>query len=160
MRKTRLFAVAAAAAALAVVPIAADAGDEKRLVLTERMQLTGFNPATGSGTQAGTFVSAGAVNDAGSAAATFTLVAAGGGCGSLTGTHVFTGAQGTISVYTDALACPFPPAVPPRSFVRGRWEVVGATGAYAGLRGKGRIVATGDFATGVITIARDGKVKR
>ena len=40
------------------------------------------------------------------------------------------------------------------------WFVVGATGAYAGLRGKGRILATGDLGTGEITIARDGKIKR
>ncbi len=161
MTRRRLLTLGATivGAGVIVVPFAANAGDEKRIVLTERMQLTGFNPATGAGTQAGTFVSAGAVNDAGSAAATFTLVPAGGGCGSLTGTHVMTGAAGTISIYTDALACPFPPSSPPRSFVRGRWEVVGGTGAYAGLGGKGRIFATGDFATGVITIARDGKVK-
>jgi hypothetical protein len=36
--------------------------------------------------------------------------------------------------------------------------VVGGTGAYAGVEGKGRIVATGDFSTGAITIARDGKI--
>jgi hypothetical protein len=44
--------------------------------------------------------------------------------------------------------------------VRGKWHVVGGTGAYAGADGKGRIIATGDFGTGEITIARDGKIKR
>jgi len=160
MARRRLLVLGAfvIAAIVVAVPFAAS-GDEKRIVLTERMQLTGFNPATGAGTQSGTFVSAGAVNDAGSATATFTLVPAGGGCGTLTGTHVFTGVAGTLSVHTTALTCPFPPSSPPRSFVRGSWQVVGGTGAYAGLRGKGRIFATGDFATGAITIARDGKVK-
>ena len=142
------------------MPLAANAGDEKRIVLTERLQVTGFVPATGAGTLAGTFQSAGAVNEAGSVAATFTLVPVKGGCGSLTGTHVLTGAAGTLSVRTDARACPYPPGAPPRSFVRGKWHVVGGTGAYAGLAGKGRILATGDFGTGEITIARDGKVKR
>jgi hypothetical protein len=160
MTKRRLLVLGAivVAAGSAAVPFAAS-GDEKRIVLTERMQLTGFNPATGAGTQAGTFMSAGAVNDAGPATATFTLVPAGGGCGKLDGTHVFTGSGGTLSVHTEAHVCPFPPGSPPRSFVRGKWQVVGGTGAYSGLRGKGRIIATGDFATGEITIARDGKVK-
>lgn len=160
MTRKRLLALGAAvlAAGVAAVPFAANAGDAKRIVLTERLQVTGFVPATGAGTLAGTFVSAGAVNEAGSVAARFTLVPVKGGCGRLTGTHVLTGAAGTISVQTDALACPYPPGVPPRSFVRGRWKVAGGTGAYAGLRGKGRIYATADFATGVITIARDGKV--
>src|ERR687898_1069604 len=157
-RRSLVFGAVVGAAVVVLVPFAAS-GDEKRIVLTERMQLTGFDPATGAGTQAGTFVSAGAVNDAGPATATFTLVPASGGCGTLAGTHVFTGSAGTLSVHTQALACPFPPTTPPRSFVRGEWEVVGGTGAYAGLRGQGRIFATGDFATGVITIARDGKVK-
>ena len=103
-------------------------------------------------------MSAGAVNDAGSVAATFTLVPVRGGCGRLTGTHVLTGASGTISVQTNALACPYPPGTPPRSFVCGSWKVVESTGSHAGLRGKGRIYATADLATGVITIARDGKV--
>ena len=142
------------------MPLAANAGDEKRIVLTVRLQVTGFVPATGAGTLAGTFQSAGAVNEAGSVAATFTLVPVTRGCGSLTGTHVLTGAAGTLSVRTDALACPYPPGSPPRSFVRGKWHVVGGTGASAGLDGKGRILATGDFGTGEITIARDGKVKR
>jgi hypothetical protein len=161
MKRRRLLALGGIVVVVGVVtvPLVATAGDERRIVLTERMQLTGFDPATGAGTQAGSFVSAGAVNDAGTAAATFTLVAAGGGCGTLEGTHVFTGSGGTLSVRTEALACPFPPASPPRSFVRGRWEVVGGTGAYAGMTGTGRVFATGDFGTGVITIARDGKVK-
>ena len=162
MTRKRLLALSAAviAAAVVVVPFAATAGDEKRNVLTERLQVTSFVPATGAGTLAGTFISAGAVNEAGTVAATFRLVPVKGGCGSLTGTHVLTGAAGTLSVQTDAHACPYPPGSPPRSFVRGKWKVVGGTGAYSGLKGKGRILATGDFGTGEITIARDGKLKR
>lgn len=159
MKRGVVLAGLAALAISATLPLAATAGDEKRLVLTERMQLTSFNPATGQGTQAGTFVAAGAVNAAGSASATFQVVPGKGGCGVLTGTHTFTDAGGTISVFTRADLCPFPPPTPPRSFARGKWEVVGATGTHAGLKGHGKIVATADFTNGQITIARDGKVK-
>jgi hypothetical protein len=34
------------------------------------------------------------------------------------------------------------------------------SGSYAGLHGRGTIVATADFTTGEITIARDGEVER
>jgi hypothetical protein len=164
-----VLSAAVLAAGAVMLPFAAIAGDDKRgderrddkrLVLTERLQVTGFVQATGAGTLAGTFVAAGAVNEAGTVAATFTLLPGKRGCGTLTGTHVLTGAAGTLSVRTDARACPYPPGTPPRSFVRGKWRVVSGTGAYAGLEGKGVIIATADFATGVITIARDGKVKR
>lgn len=160
MRKRVLttLVVAAVAAVVVAIPLAASAGDQKRLVLTERMQLTSFDPATGEGTQAGTFVAAGAVNDAGSATAVFRVTPGEGGCGDLTGPHTFTGANGTITVFTTAEICPFPPPTPPRSFARGKWRVVGATGDYAGLRGHGKIVATADFTNGQITIARDGRV--
>jgi hypothetical protein len=159
MRKRILVTlVAAAVAAVVVLPLAATAGDRERLVLTERMQLTSFDPATGRGTQAGTFVAAGAVNDAGPATATFQVRPRKRGCADLTGPHTFTGAEGTITVFTTGEICPFPPPTPPRSFARGTWRVVGATGAYAGLQGRGRVYATADFSNGQITIARDGVV--
>ena len=108
-------------------------------------------------------MSAGAVNEAGSVAATFWLVPVRGGCGRLTGTHVLTGAAGTIVRPDGRARLPVPAThSPPRSFVRGELEGgVGGTGAYAGLRGQGDGSSlTGDFGTGVITIARDGKLKR
>lgn len=162
MRKRVLttLVIAAVAAVVVALPLAASADNQQRLVLTERMDLTSFNPATGAGTQAGTFVAAGAVNDAGAATATFQVTPGEGGCAVLTGPHTFTGDNGTITVFTSADACPFPPGAPPRSFARGKWRIVGATGAYAGLRGHGHIVATADFTNGQITIARDGKVAR
>jgi hypothetical protein len=159
MRKRVFMAlVTAIGVALVALPLAVSAGDKERLVLTERMQLTSFDPATGAGTQAGTFVAAGAVNDAGSSTATFQVTPGEGGCGVLTGPHTFTGANGTITVFTTAAVCPFPPPTPPRSYARGTWRVVGATGVYSGLRGHGHVYATADFTTGQITIARDGNV--
>ena len=128
--------------------LAADA--QRRVMISERMQLT--SPTT----QAGTWVGAGAVNDAGSATATFTVVPHGDDVGLLTGTHVLTGSTGTITIETTAFVRPFPPPTPPRVMAEGTWKVASGTGAYADLKGRGKIYATGDFATGEITIVRDG----
>lgn len=128
--------------------LAADA--EQRVMISERMQLTG--PTT----QAGTWVGTGAVNDAGSGSATFTVVPQGGDKGLLTGTHVLTSASGTITIETTAFVRPFPPPTPPRAMAEGTWEIVGGTGAYADLDGRGKVYATADFTTGEITIIRDG----
>ena len=153
--------VAGAVVAVAVaLPLVASAGDQHRFVLTERMQLTSFDPATGEGTQAGTFAAAGAVNDAGLATVVFRISPGEGGCGLITGPHTFTGSGGSITVLTTADICPFPPPNPPRSFVRGIWRIVGATGSYTGLHGHGNVFATADFTNGQITIARDGEVER
>jgi hypothetical protein len=160
MKRALLVLVAAAVATVAALPLAASIREEERVVITERMQLTSFNPATGEGTQAGTFVAAGAVNDAGPATATFRVTPGKGGCGVLTGPHTYTGSAGTITVFTKAEVCPFPPPNPPRSFASGTWRVIDSTGGYAGLHGRGKIVATADFSTGEITIARDGEVER
>jgi hypothetical protein len=128
--------------------LAADA--EQRVMISERMQLT--SPTT----QAGTWVGAGAVNDAGSGTATFTVVPAGDDRGLLTGTHVLTGSSGTITIETTAFVRPFPPPSPPRAMAEGTWKIVSGTGAYADLEGRGKVYATADFTTGEITIARDG----
>jgi hypothetical protein len=151
-----LVASAAALAALfAAVPLAANGHAAKRIVITER------NTATSATTQVGTFVAAGAVNDAGSVTATFSVVPSSHpGVGLLTGTHVLTGSSGTITVETRAKVIPFPPPTPPRALATGKWRVVSGTGSYAGLRGGGKIAATADFTNGEITIAREGKVKR
>lgn len=159
----RLLLVAVAVAALAgTSPLASEQNQEERLVLTERMQLIAFNPVTRVGAQQGTFVAAGAVNDAGIATATFQLTPGSNGCSVLKGPHTFTGATGTgtITVFTKGLLCPSSTPNPPRSFASGTWRVIAASGAYAGLQGHGKIVATADFSTGEITIARDGEVER
>jgi hypothetical protein len=152
-RRFWLVAVGAAATLIfAAVPFAATGSDSARLVLSERMQLTGPN------TQQGTFVAAGAINDAGSASATFSVTPAAPGRGALHGTHVLEGAGGTITLDTRAVVFPFPPPNPPRAWARGKWTIVDATGDYAGITGDGAVYATADFTTGEITIIRDGKV--
>jgi hypothetical protein len=152
MRKTVFILAGAAAAALAALPLAATAHDTKRVVISERMQFVPPNQQTG------TWVGTGAINDAGNATATFSLTPKRNDRQILTGTHVLTSSKGTISVHTRAQVHSSSPAAPPRSFAVGRWRITSATGAYAGMKGRGRVLATADFSTGAITIVRDGHV--
>jgi hypothetical protein len=150
MRKLALLLVTAAvASAFAALPFAASADSRERLVLEERMQITG------AGSAAGSFVSAGGVNDRGPATATFSVDSR----GNLTGTHVLDGSEGTIVMATRAKVRPFPPLTPPRVFMEGTWSITSGTGAYADLKGKGKILAVADFTDGRLTIIRDGAVK-
>jgi hypothetical protein len=150
MKKVSLvLIVGSLAMAFAALPLAASADSKERLVLEERMQITG------EGSAAGDFVSAGGVNDRGSATATFSVDTR----GNLTGTHVLNGSGGTIVMATRAKIRPFPPPTPPRVFMDGRWSITGGTGDYIDLRGKGSILAVADFTDGRLTIIRDGAVE-
>ena len=149
MKKLSLVVVVVAiASAFAALPFAASADSKERLVLEERMQITG------AGSAAGTFVSAGGVNDRGSATAVFSV----DDRGNLAGTHTLNGSGGTIVMATRAKVRPFPPPTPPRVFMEGTWSITGGTGAYADLEGKGKILAVADFTDGRLTIIRDGRV--
>jgi hypothetical protein len=149
MKKLSLALVLAAiASAFAALPFAASADSRERLVLEERMQITG------AGSAAGSFVSAGGVNDRGPATATFSVDSR----GNLTGTHVLEGSAGTIVMATRAKVRPFPPPTPPRVFMEGTWSITSGTGAYADLEGRGKITAVADFTDGRLTIIRDGRV--
>ena len=149
MKKLLLLLFAAAlASAFAALPFAASADSRERLVLDERMTITG------PGAAAGTFASAGGVNDRGSATATFSVDSR----GNLTGTHTLVGSLGTIVMATRAKVRPFPPPTPPRVFMEGTWSITSGTGAYADLEGKGKILAVADFTDGRLTIIRDGRV--
>jgi hypothetical protein len=145
----KLLLVPVFAALVAALPFAASADSKERLVLDERMQITGPGSATG------TFASAGGVNDSGSATAVFSVDSR----GNLTGTHTLSGSAGTIVMATRANVRPFPPPTPPRVFMEGTWTITGGTGVYADLEGKGKILAVADFTDGRLTIIRDGRVE-
>ena len=128
-------------------------------MLTERLQVTGFVPATGAGTLAGTFVAAGAVNEAGSVAATFTLVpgsVAADASRERTSSPARPGRCPSVRMRSPARTRP----------ARRRARSCAGGGTSSAARGRTRAsrqganLATGDFGTGEITIARDGKVKR
>jgi hypothetical protein len=150
MKKLSLaLVVVAIASAFAALPFAASADSRERLVLDERMTITP------PGSASGTFASAGAVNDRGSATAVFSV----DDRGNLSGTHTLNGSQGTIVMATRAKVSPFPPPTPPRVFMRGTWSITSGTGAYADLDGRGKILAVADFTDGRLTIIRDGAVE-
>jgi hypothetical protein len=151
MRRRHLLFVLAGvgAAVLTMLPLAASASDQRRVMISERNQLT--SPTT----QAGTWVGAGAVNDSGTVTAEFTLTPRGQKA-LLAGTHVLVGSEGSITVETKAWVRPFPPPTPPRAMAEGTWKIIAGTGSYAGLEGRGKVYATADFTTGEITIVRDG----
>jgi hypothetical protein len=111
-----------------------------------------MQPGQQPGTQVGTWVAAGAINDAGTATA---QVSAAQGHG--TGTHTLTGSAGTLTLEEDVQIRPYPPPTPRRLMVEGTWKLVAATGAYAGLKAKGKIYATVDGvkAPPEITFVRD-----
>ena len=116
-----------------------------------------MQPGQQPGTQVGTWVAAGAINDAGSATA---QVSADQGHGS--GTHTLTGSAGTLTLDEDVRLQPFPPPTPFRLMVEGDWELVAATGAYAGVKAKGKIYATvdGEKNPREITFVRDARQVR
>jgi hypothetical protein len=100
-----------------------------------------------SGRHVGKWVGAGAINDAGTAEATFSVVEHGPDRGRVEGTHVLTSAQGngTITLEFQAWLRPFPAPTPPRQvMVEGTWKLVAATGDYAGRKARGQLYGTAD----------------
>jgi hypothetical protein len=124
--------------------------EHRRLMISQRMT------ATGPGVQSGTWIAAGAINDAGIADATAVVVEHGGGKALIKATHVLTGVDGVLTLESRTWFRPFPPPTPPRIMVEGTWKQVAATGVYADLDMQGRLYATVDQATREITIVREG----
>ncbi len=141
--------------ALAAAPFGATADDAKRVVIAERNMIVAFDPATGKGTQMGTFHAAGAISDSGTASSDFTVTPISPDRAVLQGDHVLTSAVGTIVARSRVTLYPFPS---PRVIAKGTWTIVAATGGYAGLEGHGKSLAVGDFTTATATIMRDGEL--
>ena len=107
---------------------------DQKLMISQRM-----TPAPQG--QVGTWVAAGAINDAGSATAEVdTDLNNGHG----TGTHTLTSSAGTLKLHEDVRIQPWPPPTPRRLMIEGTWKLIDATGAYAGLKAGGKIYATVD----------------
>jgi hypothetical protein len=127
--------------------------DQQRLMISQRMT------ATAPGKQTGTWVAAGAINDAGTADATSVVVQHGGGKALVKATHVLTSVDGSLTLESHTWFRPFPAPTPPRVMVEGTWQRVGATGVYEDVNAHGNLYATVDQATREITIVRDGSAQ-
>ena len=134
-------------------PLASGASEDQRLLISQRMQ------AEGGGTQTGTWVAAGAINDAGIATATSVVVEHGDKKALIRATHVLNSPDGMIMLESDTWLRPFPAPAPPRVMVEGTWNLVAATGPYADLRARGKLYATVDHTTREITIVREGNAE-
>jgi hypothetical protein len=108
-------------------------------------------------TQVGTWAAAGAINDAGDANAKVSQPDA---QGRGEGTHTLTGSAGTLTLKEDVKIEPLPAPTPPRMMIEGDWELVDATGAYAGLKARGKVYAVVDRAKNPpeITFVRTGRL--
>ena len=91
--------------------------------------------------QVGTWVAAGAINDAGSATAEVSTDLTNGHG---TGTHILTSSAGTLTLQEEVRIQPWPPPTPRRLMIEGTWKLIEATGAYAGLKARGKTYATVD----------------
>jgi hypothetical protein len=104
--------------------------------------ITSFNPATGAGAAAGRFAVDGVAEDSGTSASEFRVVGQRGNRTQIEVRQTLVGKRGTITLLIEeevqgSIA---------RAVVaaHGRFEIVGGTGAYAGLEGHGKTIDVTD----------------
>jgi hypothetical protein len=156
MSKRRLILGALLAGALALVPVALAGGDDGkrggRFVL-------GFNlHFTGPTSTAGTFVISGALRDSGTSTVEDLAVEplGRGDRGRLTGVQRFVGGHGTLITRFHGSARDISD---PHQWGQGRFEIVDATGQYAGLRGRGRFLVVVDTTTNQLIGTERGRAR-
>jgi hypothetical protein len=150
-RITLVCLLAAAAAAFSIVPLAVSANDDQRVTMSVRVDFKSSTHATG------TFAVCCAVNDSGSAQADVTSFTPGRyNMASFEATETLSGSRGDIML---ALRGTTGPLDSPNHVARGRWKIVGGTGAYAGLNGQGTFTAVTNQATGALTAINLGKAR-
>ena len=144
MSTRRLILGALLAGALALAPVALAGGDGShhggRFALGFDLHFTGPTST------AGTFVISGALRDSGtSTVEDLAVVPVGhGDRGRLSGVQHFVGARGTLVTRFRGIAHDISD---PHQWANGRFEIVDATGQYAGLRGHGRFTVIVDTAS-------------
>lgn len=145
MSTRRLIVGALLAGALALAPVVAFAGGYTskhggRFAIGFSLQFTGPTST------AGTFVISGALRDSGTSTVEELAVEPRGrrDRGRLSGVQRFVGARGTLVTRFRGIARDISD---PHQWAEGRFEIVDATGQYAGLRGIGRFTVVVDTAT-------------
>lgn len=150
-RITIVCLLATVVAAFSIVPLGASANGEQRLTMSVRVDFTSSTHAVG------TFSACCAVNDSGSAQADVTsFTPRQDNMASFEATETLVGSKGDIIL---ALRGTTGPLDSPNHIARGRWKVVGGTGAYADLRGRGTFTAVTNQVTGALTAINEGKAR-
>jgi hypothetical protein len=152
MRAIRfLVPLAVAAAAIALLPLAATGGTDDRLFIGITLHFTG--PTT----TAGTFVMSGEVEDSGaSTVAHLSVVPIGNSdMGRLSGDQAYVGQKGTIFTHFEGHAFPL---TSPHQVGKGRIDIVGGTGAYAGIGGNATFLIVVDQTTNRLIGTASGNV--
>ena len=147
-RKITVAVIAAAAVALAVIPLTASADRDHPLTIGVRLDFTSATEA------AGTFAACCEVNDAGAASAEVTSFTEHGNSARFEATNTFDGSKGSFTILLRGRSGPLGSD---RHIARGHWRVIGGTGAYENLEGQGRLTAVTDLTTGALTGIDDGK---
>ena len=114
-----------------------------------------FGVGIGPGGTAGTFIASGAVRDAGTVTGQSSVTPFGNGDdGQLEGTVTLVGGLGTITEEFSGIAGPLGT---PHTAARGTFQIVGGTGAYAGIAGHGTFTTVADFADNQAVRIDDGQ---
>lgn len=145
MRKIIIALLGAAIVAATTVPLAASADRDEELVIGVRLSF-----ATGTGT----FAACCAVEDAGRASVSVTLLGVKGNRREFEAVETFVGAQGTFRLALHGTSGPLSSAV---HVARGTWRVIDGTRAYDDLEARGRFTAVTDTNTGDLTAINKGE---
>ena len=141
MSTRRLILGALVAGALALAPVALAGGDDNKH--GDRFALGFTLHSTGPTSTAGTFVVSGALRDSGTSTVEGLAVEPLGrrDRGRLSGVQHFLGSRGTLVTRFRGIARDISD---PHQWAKGRFEIIEATGQYAGLRGGGRFTVVVD----------------
>jgi hypothetical protein len=152
MRAIRYLApLAVAAAAVALVPLAATGGTDDRLFIGISLHFTG--PTT----SAGAFVMSGEVEDSGASTVDHIALVPIGNTDTarLSGDQTYVGQKGTIFTHFEGRAFPLSS---PHQVGKGRVDILGGTGAYAGIQGNATFLIVVDATTNQLIGTASGNV--
>jgi hypothetical protein len=148
MKKRLLLAVSLVLAVGALVVPLASSHDSGRITIGVRLNFA--QPEA-----AGTFAACCAFTDSGTATAEITRYDPEGDHFRFEATNTFVGSDGSFTLRLRGVTGPAESEV---HVARARWVVVGGTGAYAGMEGRGTLTAVTDQTTGELTAIDKGHV--
>jgi hypothetical protein len=143
--------LAAIAVTFSIVPLAASQNRDQQLAIGVRVDFATSTHAVG------TFAACCVVNDSGSAQAdVISVTPKPNNTAAFEAIETLAGSKGDITLALRGTTGPLDSDV---HIARGAWKIVGGTGAYADLRGRGTFTAVTDQLTGALTAINRGKVR-